>query len=182
MLTHLTLIKRAGWTAALLLSATAAHAQDLTLSFAPDTQTAAGDDTVVFTGTIKNIGPDTVFLNSDSFTSLSGGLTTDDTPFLRDAPTFLASGASYTAGAAGLFDVSVAPGTPGGTDTGVFNILGGADANAQGIEASQQFNVTVPPSAPVPEASSVVSLAALLALGLCTGGVAYRRRKGALAA
>ncbi len=175
LLTHL---KHAGLAAGLLLTATAAQAGGLTLTFTPDTQTIFAGGTGVFTGTIKNISPFTVFLNGDSFTALSPGLTADDTPFLTNAPASLAPGAVYDSGPAGLFDVSVAPGTPDGSYSGFFNILGGADPNAQIVEATQEFHV----SAPVPEASSSVSLAALLVLGLCTGGVAYRRRKAALSA
>ncbi len=171
LLTH---IKRAGLAAGLLLTATTAQAGGLTLTFTPDTQTILAGDTGVFTGTIKNISPIPIFLNGDSFTALSPGLTADDTPFLMNAPASLAPGAIYDSGPAGLFDISVAPGTPDGTYTGFFNILGGADPNAQIVEATQKFTVQV-----VPEMSSLVSMAGLVVLGLCTSGLVASRRKRA---
>ena len=159
---------------ACLLAAPAAHAQ-LDLTFTPPARVAAPGSTFTFTGTLANNSGSTVFLNGDSLSLNGPGLTSDDSPFLSNAPLSLANGDSYSGD---FFSVSVDPATPAGTYFGTFAVTGGADGSAQDTVASQDFSVQVTSgSAPVPEASSVASLGLLLALGL--GGVAVARRRKA---
>lgn len=159
--------------ALMLLAPFAAHADNLTLVFTPATQTVAPAGTVSFTGTITNTSTATVFINGDSFTSSDPLLTTDDSAFLNVTPFSLAAGAKYPlSGTANLFAVTLdSTATLGSSYSGVFNILGGADAAAQDIQGNATFFVT---AAAVPETSNTLSLGLLLVGG---GLLAVKMRK-----
>ena len=122
-----------------------------------------------FYGTITNTGVSTVFLNGDSFPVLDAALTYDDNDyFYVNAPLFLAP--SGTSGDIELFTITVAGGTPYGLYAGTYQILGGADSNAQDVLASENFDIQI-----TPEPSSLMLLASGLA-GLA--GVLRRRLIG----
>ncbi len=166
----------------LLLLAAPAHAQ-LTLNLLPAVQAGNPGDTLYFTGTLSNMTADTVFLNSDSPT-FNGPGTIDDTPFFNNAPASLdpmgtmdANGNPTDTYNGPFFDITLNANAAPGTYNGTFTILGGVDGNATDTVATQDFSVTVLPVAAVPEASSVVSLGVLLALGLGGLSVSTRRRK-----
>ena len=166
----LTINKRLLLSAILLLvvSVTAvrpAKAQ-FTFSFASDTMTVSSGSTVTFSGTLTNSGTSTIYFNADSLLGLDSSISTDDSAFAFDAPLSLAGGDSYMGD---MFSVTPASTTPGSTYDGTFSILGGADSDASDYLSTTPFHVTVP--APIPEASSVISLGLLLILGV--GGVAW---------
>ena len=177
----------AGLLLAGLIAAPAAHAQ-LSFTLLPGNQSGIGGDTLHFTGALSNPSTtDTINLNSDSATFTAPGLTLDDSPFFNNAPSALSpmgsvdgSGNPTDSYTGGFFDITIASDGSAlpGTYSGVLNILGGPNAGDLSIVASQKFTVTVQ-SAPIPEASSLVSLSLLLALG--TGGliVAGRHKKRA---
>ena len=165
----------------LALLAAPAQAQ-LTLNLTPAAQVGAIGDTLNFTGTLSNPTLDTVFLNSDSF-SFSGPAP-DDSPFLN-APLSLdpvgttdMNGNPTDSYTGGFFNVTLDSSVAPGTYLGTFSILGGADSNAADTVATEDFSVTVLPAA-VPEASSLVSLGVLLALGLGGLVISAKRRKSA---
>lgn len=164
--------------ALLAASVLAAPAQaQVTFSLTPPVLGGVNGDTLHFTGVLTNTGPDPVFLNNDSLTFNAPvlGLTTNDTPFFDGTPTGILAPAGQVGSAysGGFFDVTLNGAMPG-TYSGTFVILGGADANALEPVASQGFQVIVPASAPVPEASTAASLALLLVLA--GFGVVRRRR------
>lgn len=160
--------------AGLGLAPLAAHAQDLSMTLTPATLTVGNGGSVTFTGSVANPSGGTVFMNGDSITALSPGLTADGSLFFQNAPLFLPAGAVYPPnGQASLFTVSAAPGTADGFYSGYFNILGGADSAAQNIEATEKFTVQV-----VPEPSTLASLT-LLTLG--TGLMVFRARRRRIA-
>jgi hypothetical protein len=164
----------------LALLAAPAQAQ-LTLNLNQAAQVGAIGDTLNFTGTLSNPTTDTVFLNSESF-SFSGPAT-DASPFLISAPLILdpmgttdANNNPTDSYTGGFFDVTLDPSVAPGLYTGTVSIIGGAGAFATDTVATHDFSVTVLPAA-VPEASSVVSLGVLLAMGLGGLVVSARRRK-----
>lgn len=162
----------------------AAHAQ-LVLDLTPPGQAGPVSSVFNFSGTLINPTSDEVFLNGDSltFNGPASGLSLDDSPFFNNAPLSLTgTGSGGDVYSGGFFSVSIASNAAAGTYFGTFSILGGADANAQDTVATQDFSVTVTgraDPAPVPEASSVVSLGLLLLLG--AGGVFAARRRPATA-
>ncbi|HZP84608.1 MAG TPA: hypothetical protein VFB21_23435 [Chthonomonadaceae bacterium] len=140
-----------------------AHAQlDFTLD--PAAQAGKPGDTLTFTGTLKNTGTTTLFLNGDNFTLPGTGLSLDDTAFLTGAPLSLDGGESYTGP---FFDILFDPNAPPQSVSGTFSVLGGADENALDTLASQNFGVAV-----VPE--PMASLNLLMGLGLL-GSRGWRR-------
>lgn len=165
----------------LLITAPAAQAQ-VVFQLTPPAQIGNPGDTLHFTGILTNLGASTVYLFGDSATLTGPGLTLDDTPFFLDGPTSLApmgeDGDTYQGG---FFDVGIDSLTAvPGTYTGTFALTGGADPSSSDPLASQDFTVIVPGTntAPVPEASTLVSLSILLALGLGSLTVrAHRRRR-----
>lgn len=160
----------------------AAHAQapyPLSLTFTSPNQTVGPGGALHFTGTLTNTSSSLVFLNSDSvsFNAPVAGLTLDDSPFLTNAPMFLAAGPIGSSYTGDFFDVMVSPSAVAGTYQGTFDVLGGGDTGTYDIVGSQTFFVSVPEA--VPEASTTVSMGLLLALG--GGGlmIAKRRRTAA---
>ena len=161
------------------LAAAPVHAQ-LLLGLTPQAQSGTLGDTLLFSGTLSNPTTSEVFLNGESLTfdAPVTGLSLDGSAFLNNAPISLsASGGGNDTYTDGFFSVFVAPSAAAGTYTGTFAVLGGADGNAQTTVASQRFFVTVTPNgAPVPEASTTVSLGLLLGLG---GLMLHARRRKA---
>jgi hypothetical protein len=126
-------------------------------------QHAGAGRTVMFSGTLRNDGAATVFINgSSSFNDLP--LSVNDSIFLQGAPASLAPGAMYSGA---MFRVAIPAGAPLGSYAGGFNVLGGSSSNASDLLASSQFGVVV---VPVPEPSTIC---------LTAGFAAYcaRRRK-----
>ena len=150
--------------ALLLLAPFAANADNLSLVLTPSTQTVAPAGTVTFSGIITNTSNTTVFVNGDSFTGLDSLLSFDDTAFVSATPFSLAPGTKYpVSGSANLFDITLdSTATLGSSYSGVFNILGGADAAAQDLQGLAKFTVT---AAAVPETSTTLSFGLLLAAG-----------------
>ena len=141
-----------------------------------------GAQVFTFTGTLTNNTGTALFLNADNF-SLDFPMTLDDTAFqntfvfptdtggsLLPQPSLAAHSSETTA----LFSVTVPAGTSAGTYGGTFEIQGGAGTSDFGLLAAPAFTVN---AAPVPEASTAVSLGLLSALGLAGCLVSVRRKK-----
>ena len=127
-------------------------------------------DTLFFTGVLSNMTGSDVFINGDSltFNGPAPGLALDDSPFAPPVSLgAMGSGSDVYSGS--FFDVLIDPSAQAGTYSGTFLVTGGANGNASDEltdPMKESFSVTVPANpAPVPEASSVVSLGLLLALG-----------------
>jgi len=129
------------------LLSTSAFADTITLNLSNSVQTASAGSTLSFDATVNasNANLGTVFLNGDSLT-LDSPLSLDDTGFLTNFPLSLDAG-DFFSGL--LFTISLPPETAAGLYTGSFVILGGADASAQDILATVNFNVNVPEASQV---------------------------------
>lgn len=150
---------------AVLLLPLAAQADPIIFTLTNSNLSGQPGMTLTFQGTILNAGAPTVFLNGDSVTTSSGFLSIDDTAFFNNVPLSLSPNAGV--GPVNLFSVLIDPNTPFGTYAfNFFNIIGGPDASAQNLLATQTFTVTV-----VPEPAT----AFLLASGLC--GLVLRKRR-----
>lgn len=146
---------------------------DLIFNFEPALEYGSPGSTVSFSAMLENTGSNTLYLNGDSFNLPGAGLTLDDSKFYNNFPATLTAGQSWTAQ---IFDVTIDPTTTLADYPGSFAILGGADAVAQGQLANQNFIVRVE-TAPVPEASTLLSLGGLLVVaGVCAAR--QRRRMG----
>ena len=168
---------------AVLITAPAARAQTagnpVSLVFTPAGQVTTPGGVLNFSGILSNTTAGPVFLNGDSltFNGPASDLTLDDSPFNSSAPASpgaMGSGTDLYSG--DLFTVSADALTQPGTYFGTFEILGGADGNAQSEVAAADFSVTVLAPAAVPEATTTVSFGLLLALGLGAVVVARRRK------
>ena len=164
--------------AASALCAVPASAQ-LAVSFAAvsPVHSGAADQNATFTATFVNHYSYPLYLTTDEFTGPDAPLTVDDSAFLNTFPLAasphpIAAGDTVTTD---LFTVTVPAGTPTGGFDGTFYLFGGRDlTDTTDALSATKFHVDVQA---VPEASSVVSLGLLLALGM--GGVfaAGRRKK-----
>ena len=107
-----------------LLASTAAKADNypLTITLDEPFQSAMTAGTFDFTGTIVNNSAGVVNLGGDTFT-FNGPLSANDSGFNNNAPFTLS--ASESSGDIDLFTITVAPGTPVGLYTGVFEITDG---------------------------------------------------------
>ena len=155
-------------TVGLLLCGTAAKADSFSFTIDLATQHAAPGDTLAFSGTVSNTGTSPIYLNGDTITAVDG-LVVDDSLFLINFPAFLNPG--ETTLNEELFSLLVMPGTPFGSYTGTFEILGGSDGDAHDVLSAQDFTVNVTDTA-VPEPSSLL----LLASGMAALAGTLRRR------
>jgi hypothetical protein len=150
----------------LLAAAAATASAGIVLTFTPPTLFAATGTTAAFLATISNTGPDTVFLNGDSF-NFSGSNTsfTVTDLFNTNVPFFV--DASTTVTNVELFDIQVnAPFTdPLGAYPGNYTLIGGADGNAQDVLAQANFTLVATPEP------------ATAGLFLCAAGALLLRRR-----
>jgi len=156
----------------LIFAPAAAHAQAFTVTFAPDTQTIFPGQTETFSGTIKNTTANDLYINQGGPDSLGLGLIVDSTPFSNTfggAPVLLGAGQTY---ALTDFFTVTDTGAQIGTFTGQFTVYGGADPAATDQSGFQTFEVL----SPVPEASSWISFAVLLAGGAAVWAVKRRKQ------
>lgn len=182
---------------ALGLAVAPAHAQ-LVITSAPTlTQSVALGGLTTYSATLQNNFSSTVYFLGDNtdFTFAPGPTefgfpaTSNNTVVLDDGrfSFLLPGGPSLGAGQSQTFILfSVAAGTAATTGTyqGFFTIQGSTDPSGTPVDlATQNFQTIVTPNAaPVPEASTLVSLGLMLALGLGGTALAVRKKKTALAA
>ncbi len=140
----------------------------LIVNFDSPAQTGTGGQTLTFTGSLNNTGPDDLFINSVGVSLTGPGLSSDATPFLLQLyPYPLTAGGVY--GPAILFTVTIDPLTSvPATYLGTFNLLGGSSldadpASAVGILGSERFSATV---APEPGSLLLVPMGLALLAGL----------------
>lgn len=162
--------------AALVFAPATAHAQAFSVTFAPAVQSVLPGMTATFSGMIKNTTMTDLYINSDTIDPLVSGLTTDDAPFQNTfggIPVLLGAGQTYAL--TSLFTVTDTA-APAGSYLGQFTLYGGTDPAATDMSGFEGFTVLIP-NAPVPEASTSVSFAVLLAVGAAAW--ALKRRKSA---
>lgn len=142
----------------LLLSAASAFSAPLTITFGSSMLPAARGQTVTFTATVLNTTSAPIFLNGDSL-NVTPPLIANDTKFLLNFPLSLAAGAMVTAPA---FDISVPSTAQSGLYSGEFDILGGANANAQTTVGTATFAVSVPVPEPGTFGSVIAGVAGVM--------------------
>lgn len=182
-------------TLALGLAVAPAHAQLVITSAPTVTQSIALGGFTSYTATLQNNFSSAVyFLDDNAGFAFPPGPTefapasSAQTVVLDDSSYFnmVLSGASLGAGQSQTFTLfSVAAGTAATTGTyqGYFTIRGNTDPSGPLTDlATQNFQTIVTPNAaPVPEASTLVSLGLMLTLGLGGTVVAARKKKAAQA-
>lgn len=154
----------------LIFAPAAAHAQAFAVTFAPNTQTIFPGQTTTFSGTITNLTTSSLYINGDSIDPLGFGLTTDDTPFYNTfggTPVLLGAGQTYNSDLFTVTDTAAQI----GIFSGQFTVYGGADPTAADQSGSQTFTLL----SPVPEASTSLSFALMLAGGAAVWAIKRRR-------
>jgi hypothetical protein len=157
-----------------VLTAGAAQASVITISFDNPNQIGVPGQTLNFFGVISNtdsnISDPDVFLNADTLNfTLADGIVTDN--FFANVPVSLASGAS--SGDIDLFDITlpIPESQPLGVYSGNYTLFGGADGGANTAQdnlAEADFSVDA-----APEPGSI----ALGAFGLLACAAGLRRRQ-----
>ncbi len=149
-----------------------ATAQDIGIVLSQSTLTGAAGTTLTFDATLTNLSSSTIFLNGDSYTTVSPSLTVSVNPFLSNAPLSLAAGAS--GGAFAIFTVTIAPSlAPGVYSLNDFTIIGGLSGTDFNVLGSTNFTVdVVSATSVVPEPASLV----LVGTGLL--GLVMKRKFG----
>jgi hypothetical protein len=156
---------RIAFVAALTFASFIARA-DITIALDAPNQAGIAGETLVFSGTLFNSSPDTIFLNGVDF-NLAGSSFTPDylDPFLANVPLSLDPGQSTPD--IELFEVLLNnPFTdPFATYGGNYALSGGSESSAQDLLASVDFTITAQgDGSAVPEPSSLVLLAISLAV------------------
>lgn len=175
--------------AALTLGGAPAHAQSFTFSFSPVTGTAAPGGTASYTGIFDNQTATDYFITGATFTSAdpnSGGLQGffNGDPANGDPATGAFEVFSHTTQTVGsVFQLALDPSLPAATYNGTVTFVGQTASDFQGGSGSDaalgDAALTLHAAggaAPVPEASSVVSLGLMLAAGAV---LVLRRRRSA---
>jgi hypothetical protein len=142
--------------AVLLLVSSRAFADTITLTLSDPTLSGVPGSPLDFIATISAPSTNTgsVYLNGDSI-NVDSPLTWDDSPFFANFPFGLDPGTSATGV---LFTITI-PADAAITDyNGSFELLGGADGDAQDLLATTNFEVNA-----VPEPSNVLLVATGLA-------------------
>ena len=156
-------------TVGLLLCGTAAKADSFSFTIDLATQHAAPGDALTFFGSVSNLGTSPIYLNGDTITiTAEDGFVMDDSPFLSNFLLPLNPGDRPLDEE--LFSLLVKPGTPAGSYTGTFAIIGGY-GDAQDVLSAQDFTVNVTDTT-IPEPSSLL----LLASGMAALAGTLRRR------
>jgi hypothetical protein len=137
------------------------------ITFDSPVQSGSLGDFLQFFGTITNTSGSTVYLNSDNFDLTGFNYGTDVTDYFAITPVSLDAGAS--SGDMELFDITIPnPFTDGCVALadcgGSYQILGGADSNAQNVLGTAYFTIDVQQASGVPEPSYVVLLSGALVL------------------
>lgn len=133
----------------------AARAQTVDITLTQTAVSGNSGDTFTFGGSLTNLAFEEVEING-SLLSLVGAFTTDDSPFLVNAPFSLSPGSSSET--FDMFSVQIDAGVAPGVYNGSFQVLGGTlgsgDANVLG---TANFSVSVGDggAAAVPEGDSL---------------------------
>lgn len=121
---------------------------DLAFNLTPATQTDAGSNEVVFSGTLVNTSlTDDLFLNNLQCVLIDGAnnyVVADTNVFFENVPGILLPGESYRDV---VFGITVASNTPPGQYFGVVTIQGGQDIFAATNLASPIFEISLTPAA-----------------------------------
>jgi hypothetical protein len=150
---------------AMLLLAGSIAPADIVITLDAAAQTGSPGHTLIFSGTLFNSSPDTIFLNGADLNLAGNSFTPDfSDPFLANVPVSLDP--DQATSDIELFEVLlndpfIDPFVP---YSGNYALSGGADPNAQDLLTSVDFTITAQNGASaVPEPSSLALLAAALA-------------------
>ncbi len=169
------------FTIGLSLIGLGASASDLRFYLTPAQLTGAPGELLTFSGHLENTGRTELFFNSDTLILSGTGLTTDDDPFVLNAPLSLLSTGSKDVNGnlldrwdGDLFTVKIGGSVTPGTYFGFFRVQGGANDSSSDVLNRQDFQIVVAPSA-VPEPGELALLVCSFGTGI--GLLAARRTR-----